>query len=210
MFSSWLLLIHLPTILTVSANIRCYPFTSAPPLADCRHIVISMPSLSGDFFDEGFGLEALTPHASPFFPHALFYHGDCMIQVSYYSDSESARHPDWLDGPPSPHIALSQSSIFKLWTEIKSTAEDLNDKCISRYQAGSAWNAIGVPEIEGAWVLVEVFKGKRPWWLAGSWTEQARQARLDAINALRDASSGRQGQAHGMRNRYEVSVFDVP
>ena len=210
MLRPWLLLTHFSAIPTVSASLRCFPFAPAPPLADCRHVTISMLSLPAPLTDIVLDPQSLHSYDSPFFPHALFHHGDCIAKVSYFSESEPARHADWIDDPPSPRIPLSQPSIFKLWTAIKTAAEDLNDACIAQQRTGSVWNDVGVPEIKGAWILVEIFMGRRPWWQAGSWTEQARRARLDAIQALRDYSRGHWGQEIVMRNKYEVSVLYVP
>ena len=212
MFFSWLLLTHIPTLPTTSADVLCIPeiVSLAPPTADCRRIIANMPSLSESLTSEIRERQDLHSYNSPFLPRALFGHGDCITQVFYFSGSEPARHADWIDDPPPPRIALSQTSIFKLWTVIRAAAEELVDVCIAQQRTGSIWNVARVSEIKGAWVLVEIFLAPRPWWRADSLTEQARLARLDTIYALTDSSRGAWGREPDVRTKYEVTLLGVP
>ena len=184
-----------------------------PPLAaDCQAIVSRMPSLSPDADDSGDQNPNPTRYSSnsPFFPEATFLHKSCAAriachrnlrpwrQIEGYSYLKVAQHQH----PFTPNVALSASSILKLWTLVKGVAQRITDECPPIGRNGDGWAPINIPEAAAAWCSVHILGTNTRGW--------EHRARVEGARVIRGSSRSQRATGGGLQNKFRTTIAEVP
>ena len=130
-----------------------------------------------------------------------------MIQLSLNSGPLPATRGELLASRRCPSAALSEDTLFRVWTLFKRAAEAINEECVANRRSGTAWSRITFPELADAWVLIETASVTHPPAALGKeWTARAR---LFAEHALwGDPRRYHHGQGFlAEPNKYSVSFF---
>ena len=181
-----------------------FPGLHHPPLlANCLAISARMPSLPDPIDELPTALRFHSP-SSPFFPQALMHHGNCLVQIAYHS----GLHPPSNRGiaidfifttkQTLVEVPLSQASILKIWTAVRSAVDSITDECVSNQEAGLHWDFLDVPEIPRTWYSVSILG-----FGTQSWSERVRRGGSTALEGHLPDEIGRLPDMFG-KTCYEV------